>query len=461
MTSSPLSLAGLHGKYIAIWGTGREGRAAATAVAKIGASKLVLVNDSPDTALGRAEFPAFAEFVTGDDALATLTQADVVLRSPGIPETHRWMAMLRSRGSRITTPTALWLADHAASAVAVTGSKGKSTTSTLVSTLLGAVGRPNVLGGNIGVPLLDLPEAPLYVLELSSYQCADLQHSPRIAGITNLFPEHLDWHGDEAAYYEAKLNLIRHGARHVVVHARERLLAAKLDEAIAALDSDSSPVVHVVGGPDAFHTAQANRQPGFYRGTEFLFPREVMRLAGRHNERNLCIALGMLELLGIDCVSSRDVLGDALAQFEPLPHRLSEIADPSGITFVDDTLATNPQATIEALDAYAGRPTTLIVGGYDRGVDYSPLRDHLQSQNYDVSVIGIPDSGLRIVAELRGLPALRVETAEALESAVTLARKITPGGGVVLLSPAAPSFGRFSNYLERSATFAAAIRATA
>jgi UDP-N-acetylmuramoylalanine-D-glutamate ligase len=126
-----------------------------------------------------------------------LVTADVVVRSPGVPSTHPWMKELRSRGVPVTGGSALWMADHATRTIGVTGSKGKSTTSSLISHLLAAVGRPNIFGGNIGVPLLDLPPSELYVLELSSYQTADLTDSPRVAVVTALFPEHLDAHGGE------------------------------------------------------------------------------------------------------------------------------------------------------------------------------------------------------------------------------------------------------------------------
>jgi len=149
----------------------------------------------------------------------------------------------------------------------------------------------------------------------------------------------------------------------------------------------------------------------------------------------------------------------AVETFEGLPHRLAEIEDPSGLTFVDDTLSTSPYAAMHAVDAYQGRPLTLLVGGTDRGLDYAPLREHLRDR--ELTVIGIPDSGPRIVAELAGLPAVRTEQAEDLPAAVRLARKVTPGGGVVLLSPAAPSYGRYRNFEHRSEAFVRAIQDSA
>ncbi|GAA2701858.1 UDP-N-acetylmuramoyl-L-alanine--D-glutamate ligase [Micromonospora olivasterospora] len=447
-----MHLSDLRGRSVAVWGTGREGMAAATAVAAHGPASLCAVND-------RANFLSLpwdgplaeaAPLVTGEEGLARLLAADVVVRSPGVPNTHPWMAELRRRGVTVTQGTALWMADHARRTVGVTGSKGKSTTSSLISHLLTAVDRPNVFGGNIGVPLLDLPEAELYVLELSSYQCTDLTDSPRVAVVTALFPEHLDAHGGEREYYRDKLNLIAHDPGTVVVNGTDPRLAAELGGR-PAVRAGFPDTTHVAPGPDG--------APWFHLRERPLFPRAALPLVGRHNEGNLCVALAVLEALGVDVGARRDDLAAAVAGFRGLAHRLAEIADPSGLTFVDDTLATSPYAAIHAIDAYEDRPLTVIVGGTDRGLDYTPLREHLAER--ELTVIGIPDSGPRIVEALAGLPKVRTETVDELVDAVRLSRELTPVGGVVLLSPAAPSYGRFRNFEHRSEAFREAIAETA
>ncbi|SIQ34372.1 UDP-N-acetylmuramoyl-L-alanine--D-glutamate ligase [Micromonospora avicenniae] len=447
-----MRLSDLRGRSVAVWGTGREGRAAVTAIAAHGPAELVAVDDSAnflslpwDGPLAEA-----APLVTGEEAFARLAAADVVVRSPGVPQTHPWLVELRRQGVTITQGTALWMADHADRTVGVTGSKGKSTTSSLISHLLNAVDRPNVFGGNIGVPTLDLPEADLYVLELSSYQCSDLTDSPRVAVVTALFPEHLDAHGGEAEYYRDKLNLLAYGPRTVVVNGNDPRLALELGDR-AAVRAGLPDTVHVATGPDG--------APWFHLRDQPLFARAVLPLVGRHNEGNLCVALAVLDALGVDVVARKDTLAVAVAGFQGLAHRLTEIVDPSGLTFVDDTLATSPYAAMHAIDAYEGRPLTVIVGGTDRGLDYGPLREHLAER--EITVIGIPDSGPRIVEALAGLPKVRTETVDDLVDAVRLARELTPVGGVVLLSPAAPSYGRFRNFEHRSEVFAEAVRDSA
>ncbi|MEV6350281.1 UDP-N-acetylmuramoyl-L-alanine--D-glutamate ligase [Actinoplanes sp. NPDC051851] len=440
-----MRLADLRGRSVAVWGTGREGRAAVTAIAPHEPSRLIAVNDSPNF-LSVPWSDDLAPLAGGEHAFAALASADVVVRSPGIPSTHPYMTSLRERGVPVTGGSALWMADHAAKTVGVTGSKGKSTTSSLVSHLLAAVGRPNAYGGNIGVPLLDLPAADLYVLELSSYQCADLTDSPRVAVVTSLFPEHLDAHGGEREYYRDKLNLIRHSPELIVVNGADERLLGEIGDVPGPVSA---------GAPDSRFRVESGM---LVRDGEELFPREMLQLKGRHNERNLCVALAVLDGMGVDVVAERSALGAATRAFQALPHRLTEIEDPSGVTFVDDTLSTSPYATMHAIDAYDSRPLTVLVGGTDRGLDYSPLRDFLAER--ELTVIGMPDSGPRILAELAELPKVRTESATDLADAVRLARIVTPPGGVVLLSPGAPSYGRFRNFEHRSEAFTQAIRET-
>ncbi|SDT61269.1 UDP-N-acetylmuramoyl-L-alanine--D-glutamate ligase [Actinoplanes derwentensis] len=449
-----MRLADLRGKSVAVWGTGREGRAAVTAIARYEPSRLIVVEDSANylSVEWTGELAALAPLAGGEHAFAALVSADVVVRSPGVPSTHPYVKELRERGIPVTGGSALWMADHAARTVGVTGSKGKSTTSSLISHLLTAVGRPNAYGGNIGVPLLDMPDAELYVLELSSYQCADLTDSPRVAVVTSLFPEHLDAHGGEREYYRDKLNILRYGPQLTVINGTDKRLHDEIGDAV---DADGRAPVRAAAADSRFRIGDAQ----VWCGDEALFGRDALALKGRHNEGNLCVALAVLEGMGVDVPAVRSELEAAVRSFAGLPHRLAEIQDPSGLTFVDDTLSTSPYAAMHAIEAYENRPLTVLVGGSDRGLDYSPLRDFLADR--ELTVIGLPDSGPRILEALARLPRVRTEPADDLIDAVRLARKITPSGGVVLLSPAAPSYGRFRNFEHRSEVFAEAVRETA
>ncbi|HEV2885307.1 MAG TPA: UDP-N-acetylmuramoyl-L-alanine--D-glutamate ligase [Jatrophihabitans sp.] len=452
-----MKLTELRGRRVVVWGTGREAVAAVKAIAPMGPAELVAVQDQVTaSSAGWAEVAGSVPLHTGVDARAAILRGQVLVRSPGVAQTHPWLMEARSAGIRITGGTALWMADHAAHTIGVTGSKGKSTTSTLIHHLLTTVGRPNVLGGNIGTAALALADAQLYVLELSMYQCADLDDSPRTAVLTSLYPEHLDWSGGEREYYRDKLNLIAHGPGRVVFNSRDERLVAELNAFGASL-----PTLPV-GGDASFHVAGGPRdEPWFHLGAEPLFPRAALSLVGRHNESNLCVALGALQAVGVDCLARRDSLIEGLASFLPLDHRLTPIEDRSGITFVDDSISTIPESAIHAIEAYAHRPLTVIVGGQDRGLDYGPLRDYLLAANIVATVIAIPDSGQRILRAIADVPTVTTLSAEDLAAAVRLARRHTPAGGVVLLSPAAPSYGRFDNFEHRSRVFAEAIAQTA
>ena len=374
-----------------------------------------------------------------------LVNADIVVKSPGVFRHQRGCPTARTR-YHCHQRHGVVAAEHAGRTIGVTGSKGKSTTSALVHHLLAAgLGWDVGLAGNIGTPLLNAPAADWYVAELSSYQCHDLDTSPHVAVVTRLFPEHLDWHGSEEQYYQDKLNLLCHQPEAVVLGDDQRLreYAEKLTLAAPIFHTEE----HVHGDDD-----------GFFYQDEQLFPRSTLPLLGAHNVANLCTALTALRALGIDLLAHRHVLAEATVHFGALPHRLQPISDPAGqLTFINDSLSTTPQSAIAALEAFAGRSITVILGGTDRGLDYTPLATHLAHASASVRVITVPDSGPRISEALRTVPGLVITDADDLTSAVAVARTVTPAGGVVLLSPAAPSYGRFTDHAHRAEVFRQAI----
>jgi UDP-N-acetylmuramoylalanine--D-glutamate ligase len=318
---------------------------------------------------------------------------------------------------RITSLLNLWFADQpTACTICVTGTKGKSTTAALIAHILCGTGRHAALAGNIGVPVTELPREGLEfaVIEVSSYQAADLAGTCDLAVLTMLAQEHLDWHGSIEAYQRDKLNLLRH-ARHCIVNADARAAVSGLGD-VAFFD----PRLNV---------ELANRY-----------------LARAHNQSNLSAALAVAEHLGID---RREALRTA-EDFSPLPHRQQEIGEIDGVLYVDDSISTTPESAIAALDVYRDRPVSIIIGGQDRGIDYSALVDRLGAAPPHVIIL-LDASGRRIASLLPRLPSVQV--AQSMREAVEIARKTTPRGGVILLSPAAPSYGMYRSFIERGEDF--------
>jgi UDP-N-acetylmuramoylalanine--D-glutamate ligase len=412
----------LTGKRVAVWGLGVEGRAAMALLPTLARpASLVAVTDADGSAAD------------------VLREADAVVKSPGISR-HREDAEALAAAGVLTSGTNLFLAETGGrGVVGVTGSKGKSTTSALLAHLLVALGEKVELGGNIGRAPLELlavePRPGRFVVELSSFQCADAEDSPEVGVLTALFAEHLDWHGSLAAYIDDKCNLFAHRADAVTVVDGANALAASVSGRLPNPVPFGVPGgVHVDGG-------------AVWAGRRRLFGLEASPLVGGHNGSNLCAALTVLSVLGHDPAAAEPALGS----FRPLPHRLEVVGDVDGRLVVDDGLSTAPPAAIAALAAFPGRPVTILLGGHDRGLDYGQLATAVADRPDPTLVLTLPASGARLAAVIGGRA--DVVTTAGLEEAVAVALERTPAGGVILLSPAAPSFGEFRDYRERSAAF--------
>jgi UDP-N-acetylmuramoylalanine--D-glutamate ligase len=435
----------LEGRRVLVLGTGREARSFAEAAAPAaGALFAIDARDGESARAWRERWGARAPLTIASTAAAFAGQIDVAVTSPGIPPHDPLRASLVEAGIPVSMPTDIWLGEHADRTTGVTGSKGKSTTSALIHALLSEHGMHSELGGNIGRPVFDLPKADRYVVEFSSYQASTVTRSPDVAVLTALFPEHLDWHGGERAYVDAKLNLFAHGTRRIVANGEDDRVRAELA---------GTTGVEFVGPGHRWELAT----DGIRREGRLFIPVDGWRLRGRHNALNATLALAAMEAGGADPVPVTSEI--AMLCFAPLEHRLEPIPDPSGLTFVDDSLSTAPQATIRALEAFPDEPVVLLLGGHDRGVDYAPLAERLRAHPV-VALIGLPGSGAEVLARVAP-PGVPAEAAEDMTDAVARARRLAPHGGIVLLSPAAPSYGRYADYRERSADFRRAIEATA
>ena len=421
-----MRLADLRGTSVAVWGTGREGRAAVTAIAAHGPSRLLAVDDSANflvRALGGRAGRGWRRWPAATTRSARWSPPTWWCARRACRRPTRGWPSCASAGSPVTGGTALWMADHADRTVGVTGSKGKSTTSSLISHLLAAVGRPNVFGGNIGVPLLDLP--------------AGRAVRPGAVQLPVQRPDRLAPGGGGHLAVPGAPGRARRRAGVLPRQAQPARPRTGTDRGQRRRRPARRPrLADRARTPSGFAPVAGRRRrrpvPGRRRRAGVLQRRRRCsraprcRCAGRHNGRNLCVALAVLDGMGVDVVAPSRRSRRRSRDFAGLPHRLTEIADPSGLTFVDDTLSTSPYSAMHAIDAYEGRPLTVLVGGTDRGLDYAAAA-RAPGGPRSITVIGIPDSGPRIVAELAGLPGVRTEVAEDLPAAVRLARKLTPG----------------------------------
>ncbi|RUL76842.1 UDP-N-acetylmuramoyl-L-alanine--D-glutamate ligase [Dyella choica] len=433
-----MRIAELAGRRVAIWGFGREGRAAIHALRKrLPELPLALYCSESEAAQAQAFDSSLRIYPSEPDAVA-LSAYDVVIKSPGISAYKPAIITAQAQGTHFTSGTALWFAENPqARVVAVTGTKGKSTTTALIAHLARVQGVRTALAGNIGLPLLELldSQAELWAIELSSFQTGEAGQL-ELGVITSLYEEHLDWHGSRERYVADKLKLVDQ-AKRLLVNAQQPPLLEK---------TEHHPHRLLFGRTDGWHVAEDVIRCGI---TD-VFPLQRISVPGAHNALNACAALAALEAMGVDAMAA----AQGLASFHPLPHRLQPLGERDGLQWINDSISTTPQATLAALESLHGREITVIVGGHDRGLDWAPFVDAVKSRKA-LRIVAQGANGQRIAAALRASRSeVPLGDVDKLADAIEMARTITPEGGTVVLSPGAPSFDQFHDYAERGKRFA-------
>jgi len=432
---------------VAVWGLGQEGLAVARMAVERGLEPLLL-DDRPTEAAARVALAFGGDRPVLPPAGTDWRGVDVVVRSPGISRYRTELADAEAAGARVTTAMAVWLEDFGdARVIAVTGTKGKSTTATLAAAILAEDGWQVELIGNIGVPVVETyrrARADVYVVEVSSYQAVDVTRSPGVVVLTGLAPDHLDWHGGIEPYYRDKLRLIDAGPVGALA------VSAASPEALRRTETHP---FRTLFGPEG----RVRVSPGGLVDVDgaVLVDSGRLRIPGRHNVWNLCGAVTGV-LLASGAPPSTDAVGAAIDGFDGLPSRCRTIGECSGRTYVDDALASNRSASAASVEAFGGRSLTVIVGGADRGVDPEPLLAALAAHRPRVTVVVVPPDPERmadLVSERLG-PEGVVHRADDLADAVAVATRDTPAGGVVLFSPGAPTPEGGGGYGARSRAFA-------
>lgn len=434
---------------VGILGFGVEGRSAIAAVRRSGnQSPITVLVDQPSQP-GQLTAPDDVHFAF--DPEAALGEIDVLVRSPGFAPGHRFRLAADGRGVAQTTTMNLFLSElraHDLPSVGVTGSKGKSTTSTLIFRALKESGVAASLVGNIGAPVLDVLDSVLSsrsiaVVELSSYHCADLRVAPSVAVLLQLFPEHMDWHGTVDAYYLAKMQ--------IALQQRPQDQFFYLDDTRAFVERFQIPSrAEAVATQGGVHWADG----WFWRGSERLFSDECVGIPGQHNKRNICCAIAAASAVG----GKSEGMAAALSGFHGLPFRLQDEGLHGGIRWVNDSISTAPEATAAALRAFGASARTLIFGGFDRGYELPVVVEALRESAVEQLIL-LPTTGHRLAREqAQPLSHLRLLEVPDLRSAVAAAREVTPLGSVCLFSPGAPSYGFFRDFEDRGRQLAALIR---
>ncbi|MFP4207234.1 MAG: UDP-N-acetylmuramoyl-L-alanine--D-glutamate ligase [Wenzhouxiangella sp.] len=431
----------LRGQRIAILGYGREGAAALTVVRNRLPDSEVVIWDE------RGSLPIHAASRSGpfDEGLL---EFDLLIRSPGIPVLHPALVGFSRTGRPIVNPTSIWLAERPdVKVLAVTGSKGKSTTSALLAHILRQAGYPTLLAGNIGSPALEHLDtgAGWAVLELSSYQLTDLEGRLDLGLMTRLFPEHGDWHGGVAHYYASKLRMADLLAgRPLLVNATDPVLLEATRSVAGRVLANQSPLTH-------------RDEARLVHAGQTLIRSSDWALLGRHNLDNAALAVEAALRVGIDPQTA----AAALRSFQPLVHRLEVVAvDANERRWINDSIATTPHATLAALQALGDRPVVLIAGGYVRPADWNVVIEHCRCRPL-AGLVVLPDSGLEVAAAFEQTTAAchgEICRAVTLVEAVDQAGRLARAGEVVLLSPGAASFPHFRDFEDRGDAFRRAVQ---
>ncbi len=446
----------LKNKRVLIVGLGKSGIAAARFLKARGAQ--VTVSDIRPAGL-IAELPALLDagimVETGSHGLLTFRRQNLIVVSPGVPLNTPELSTVRALGIPIVGELELGVQFLQGQIVAITGSNGKTTTTTLIGEILKASGKPTLVGGNIGRPVVEMiaesTAETWSVLEVSSFQLETIQtFHPRIALVLNITPDHLDRHGSFEAYAAAKARITENQTADdfLLLNAEDeptKLVAAKTKAQIFWF----SPRRQVkqgafVHGESIFFRAKEGGE------AEPIMPVSEIPLAGAHNVENVLAAVCAARLAGVQA----DTIRSAVAAFHAVEHRLEFVRELHGVRWFNDSKATNVDATTKAVEAFPGG-VWLILGGKDKDSDYSTLSPLLRARVSAVITIG--SAAEKIESQLAGV--VKIERAGTMERAVAWASQQAKAGDVVLLAPACSSFDQFENYEHRGRVFKELVRA--
>lgn len=383
----------------------------------------------------------------GKDYLKKINEYDLIIKSPGIKPDLPELLKFKKHGGRITSATNIFMSQVKGSVVSVTGSKGKSTVSSLLYAVLKQSGKKVSLIGNIGNPALDALEndskESFYVYEMSSYQLEDLEKKPQYAFVNNLFPEHLDYHGSLAKYYEAKMNIIAKPSNYYQGALKQKVFYnAGSENLVEKIQEKTCQKIPFNDAKDS----KIKDNKLIYKGEEIIDTKEV-KLLGKHNLENILGVITVAKELGIETETIRK----AVREFKNLEHRLEYVGEFQRINFYNDSISTTPESTIQAIESLGKNLETLIVGGLDRGYNFEELAKVILKSKIR-NLILFPETGERIKTEILRQAEddnLNFYKIDNMQDCVKKSFAITRENKICLLSPASPSYNLFKNFIER------------
>lgn len=423
-------------KNIAIVGYGKEGKSTYKFLRKYLNDKKITIVDNNSNLLNQNEElknDKYLNFVLGENALNNLEIYDLIIKAPGVRFKDLDISKFKDK---ITSQLGLILDFFGSNVIGITGTKGKSTTTSLIYKILKDQGKDAYLLGNIGIPIFDYVDEftneSTLVIEMAALQLEFVKNSPHIGIILNLFEEHLDFFGTKEPYFLAKLNMFKYQTE---------------NDYGLYISSNDTLKNYVEDGIYKSNLIDIDKEIKIYNDYVLLGDKKLYNindermLLGDHNLSNILFALRLSELLNLDLEKTIN----SINSFEPLEHRMEFVGTYNGIKYYNDSIATIPDATINCCDTL--KPDTIIFGGMDRGIDYSKLINYFNESNIE-NFICMPETGYKIGEKIQNKNVYLVEN---LEEAVKKAKEVTKK--MCVMSPAAPSYNAFKNFEEKGRAY--------
>lgn len=432
----------LKDKYIAILGFGKEGKSTYNFIRRYLPEKKLVILDKNDIDIDDDN----VILIIGDNYLDNLEVYDLIIKSPGISMKDIDITRIKDK---ITSQLELVLEEYRDNIIGITGTKGKSTTSSLLYEVIKAQRDDVFLLGNIGIPLLDNIEKyskdTILVIEMSSHQLEFVRYSPHIAVILNLFQDHLDHAGSLEHYHDNKMNIFKYQNKlDYALYSEDNYY---LNERIKNNNYLGIKYSIRFDDKDNGNNCVRLRKNKVYLNDEIIYEDGKRELLGEHNLKNIMFVVTIAKILNLDMLKVKEVI----ISFKGLKYRMEYIGTYDDISYYNDTIATIPDATINAIKAIKN-VDTLIFGGMDRGIDYSELIDYLKDSTIS-NLICMPTTGTKIGKVLEKNTKKNIFYVTTLEEAYLLAKEKTKKGTSCLLSPAASSYEYFKNFEEKGRVF--------